>query len=1827
MKRMISLAALFSSLLVSTVIYAATPSVSSWNTGGSTTNVNELQAIVITFNSNPTLNSSTVTSSNIYLRTGISCTAGTTPAFSLTPVLGNPTSTVTITPTTPLTSGATYVACATSGIKNTADVSLTATVKQAFTVRDYLLPTISTYLPNPPSGVQSGTNPSIVITFSEAMTTSTITTSSVLLENLTDGGSVALNSPTFSGTNTIATFTLPSVLATPKTYRVTVKNTVQDVAGNAMLNDFSWSFSIDSTAPTVISYAPFSAASPIYVNSTTPTISAVFSEAITTPVTNNFYLKQGSTTIATTPSFNSTTNTASLALSGGLTNNLTYTATLVGVAGTNGNSTNAIKDTVSPTPNKLASSVNWSFIVDTQAPVIAAVSPVSDAANVATNSNIVIDFTENQALNESTINQSNVRVNDGTQDISAVLSYAAGTKRLTITPAGGFNYSTTYTVLLGGGLADKAGNLLPDYSWSFSTQPVSSVSYSQIPPFLTAPVAPNILIILDNSNSMDEDMKVNAIGSPFCTNAADPNTCSKSIIARKALTNVITTYADKMRIGLMSYSLNAPSANDLHNTFYFASYDQSSYCPNPPAACNNYCVNEGAADRDACNTVCQSQNDLFDATYRDDMLKTGTTAGSARRTSYCSIIYPKYQTLTDPAGTKVYYGLPGTFYAGSNQGTRYLYSEAYTSSIAGNDSYKLYDTKIGSSDGNSGYSGLQGTSSFGPTDTDLALGFEEWGRRMYWYHTSRTWFRNDSPGGGYLQVQANLNNPANNTQKDALLTKLGGNRVPAAYQNDETGYMTCESGSGNTCAHIINAGLTPTAGTLETAKKYLNGTLTQGTLQPTPIQNSCQKTFVIYVTDGLPSVSESGTSGTASTLLPAVLTKLDNLRCPTTSTSDNCKVTKTIGADVFNYDVKTFVIGMGLNDAAKSSLDSMAAKGGTAVGGKAYYANDMTALNNALIVIFQNILSELSSGTAASILNNSEGSGANMLQAVFYPKKTFGGTPTTECTWVGEMQNLWYHVDPFFNNSSIREDTTRDNILNLKTDYIAKYYFDDATSTTKVQRFVDLDGNGVGDTAATTILPDDVKNLWRAGRQLWERDLSTAPRNILLHTGFTVAADGVALDDASTGLAPFSSATSASTDLIEVAKFRTWLQAADATEAAKIVDFVHGVDQIGYRGRTVTIESCGLADCTRTWKLGDIISSTPKLTASVQLNSYNNESPNGYGDSSYEKYIKSRNYKDKGMAFVGANDGLLHAFKLGKLTELNEKERKAKLEGSGLGDESWAFMPRNTLPYLKYLTENSYAHLNFVDGPTLVTDISSKPTTLTAAEIAAYPGCDAANYWKCPKKTTYSSAKVCSNNSSVTCSVNSDCGSGNICEAILLDPAKTSWNTVLIGSTGLGGSSRNYNTACVGGGTDCVKTPVNNTGYSSYFALDITNPANPNYLWEFDGAKIVTAAGQSSTAEDGTTLSADGELGFATTGPVIVRAGDRDKNGRWFAVFASGPTGPIDVTDRQFMGRSDQTLKLFVIDIAKGSLVKVLDTGKTNAFAGSLSNSAIDTDRSKKTDSGYYQDDALYIGYTQYNPVTTKWDKGGVLRVLTNELVDPNDVTKPWKVSTVMDSIGPVTTAVTKLQDRSNGNLWLYFGTGRYFYKTAAERDTPTTANSIYGVQEPCYNSGTNDFFKADTDCTLSITLSDLEDKSTDATAKLASGKKGWYVNLDPTGVIAGKTYEAERIITDPVASTGGNVLFTSFKPTSDVCGYNGKFHIWAFDYATGGVPPARTMQGQVLVQSSTGAFESVSLASQMTDKGGRRSGAYTGTPPKAQGLSLMTNPRPVKKIMHIMER
>ncbi len=888
--------------------------------------------------------------------------------------------------------------------------------------------------------------------------------------------------------------------------------------------------------------------------------------------------------------------------------------------------------------------------------------------------------------------------------------------------------------------------------------------------------------------------------------------------------------------------------------------------------------------------------------------------------------------------------------------------------------------------------------------------------------------------------------------------------------------------------------------------------------------------------------------------------------------------------------------------------------------GAAILASNPTEIENAITTALTRVISRAAAGTAASVLASGAGSGANLVQAVYYPSRIFtdsSGTKT-KVGWTGRLSNLWYYSDAFFRKtstgallSSIYEDTDPDKVFDQNDDKAINLSYD----TTSQQTYAYY-------TDGSSKPFEQLNVLWEAGKQLWLRNIGTTPRSIYT-TIDTGSHNPLARTDFNT--------TNAST-------LESYLNAAPSagnSEANAIITYTSGSDannsSWGYRSRNYCEGgTCGV------WKLGDIIDSTPKIASKVALNTYDSV----YGDTSYSDFIcsactqndtcTSTNcpslYYKRGLAFAGANDGMLHAFYFGRLTtswppsQTSTQLAKLTNDGSGFGEEVWAYIPKNALPYLKYMADQNYCHVYGVDLTSELVDVS-----------VGAPG------------------------------------TGDISGSDTKKTDTTVWRTYLIGGMRFGGACRDASGSCNSGScsvttttsctadsscptgetcvlNDCVKTPVSGLGFSSYFALDVTDsladPSNPPVpVWEF----------------------ASPDLGFATTGPAIVREGSGDNNGKWFVVFGSGPTGPIDSSSVQFIGRSDQPLKFFAFDLKLGpgnnnaNVKEIPGASIDNAFAGPMALSTVDVPN-PSTNIPDYRDDVVYAPYARKclstdNAATCPpgtWTGGGIARIITANDTNPEN----WSWSVVIDGVGPVTTSIGKLLKKKlcyvktssttspEGCLWLYGGTGRYFYKKTAEMDDRDSERQIFGIKEPCYSSIANGSL-----CTLSVQPSNITDVTTSwpsATTANSDAFYGWNILLgDSAGNCADKDldpvacsdptvfYGAERVVTNTVAAGQGVVFFTSLKPYTGQCPLGGKSFIWAVNYNTGGTPAAAALKGEALLQLSTGAIAKLDLSTIFTDKGGRKtSNATTSLEGIGGGApTILGAPAAVKKVVHIRER
>jgi type IV pilus assembly protein PilY1 len=371
-------------------------------------------------------------------------------------------------------------------------------------------------------------------------------------------------------------------------------------------------------------------------------------------------------------------------------------------------------------------------------------------------------------------------------------------------------------------------------------------------------------------------------------------------------------------------------------------------------------------------------------------------------------------------------------------------------------------------------------------------------------------------------------------------------------------------------------------------------------------------------------------------------------------------------------------------------------------------------LQHALEKAFTKIIEEVSSGTSVYVMPENKVTSL-AIQSVLYPQQTFSfGYQTYSVNWVGHLFTWWLYKNAWTEN--IREDTNENKQFDLTQDNILEWKYTE--TSLKIYAYQSKEDGTKGQLSAIYNSFDETHPLIDAGKTL----ALTTPADRKIYT----TVDGK--------------------NLIEFTQFNINtiqpylgkeenLPTCLGLDFGNLVRYIRGEDIEGCRSRV--IDSYG-----DTWKLGDIIYSSPKVV----------------------------DYGDFKVAFVGANDGMLHAFRIGYVSsEINPQLQNSKYdkETNRLGEELWAFIPKNVLPYLRYLADPKYQHIYTVDLEPYIINI------------------DYNNDGKEEK--------------------------------------------VLIGGLRLGGAVGCSEDVCVKPPSDVPE----GVGLSSYFALDITNPTNPKLLWEF----------------------------------------------------------------------------------------------------------------------------------------------------------------------------------------------------------------------------------------------------------------------------------------------------------------------------------------------------------------------------------------------------------
>lgn len=735
-----------------------------------------------------------------------------------------------------------------------------------------------------------------------------------------------------------------------------------------------------------------------------------------------------------------------------------------------------------------------------------------------------------------------------------------------------------------------------------------------------------------------------------------------------------------------------------------------------------------------------------------------------------------------------------------------------------------------------------------------------------------------------------------------------------------------------------------------------------------------------------------------------------------------------------------------------------------------FYVTNPLRLEEQLSRTFAQIVQRVASGTAVSILSTSATGDGSLFQAYFNPSVV---EEAREAKWLGYLLGIW--VDEYGN---LREDTNHDYRLVYNEDSIIQYYFDASSGEVLIKKWRDNDENCVPDTPESSpyeVVPlSEIGCFWEAGKLLATR--TAASRDI--KTFVDADNDGVV----DSGEVMTLTESNAST-------LRPYLQAPTDTDAENIIRFIRGEEVTGYRAREVTVGTEGVL----TWKLGDIISSNP---ASVGKPSSGYDLI--YGDTSYDAFYRRHQTRDT-MLYVGANDGMLHAFWAGNYHQGDDSSTTAVVEHgwydgsappvSGLrrGDELWAYVPYNLLPHLKWLTANEYPHVYYVDLKPRLADAKVFPTD------ADHP---------------------------------------------------QGWGTILVGGMGIGGGNIDV-TDTFGGGS-----PETRTFRSAYFALDVTTPATPRVLWEF----------------------ADADMGLSTSSPAIIKVGNS-----WFAVFGSGPT--------ERTGNSTQTARVYVLDLYTGQVLRTISAADTKAFFNEVTGIDVGVN---------YDHDVMYVGETYRYLSGSDWiPRGKVYRLSTANGGIPSNNPATWTLSPLVTTSDyqPVTTAVDAAFDAQE-HLLVYFGTGKFMSQADKE---DVHQQRFFGVKDPCYRgtctTEVNDGDLLNTtnvevhrDVNGAVTIEGLGGVTTwEELLDEMESHSGWYFNLQAPG----GTTPSERVLARPTLFEG-RVLFTSFFPNVDPCGYGGDAWYYMVDYLTGTATQGAE-QGQTGTEANRGAYQDFGMPSEIS--------------------------------------
>lgn len=317
--------------------------------------------------------------------------------------------------------------------------------------------------------------------------------------------------------------------------------------------------------------------------------------------------------------------------------------------------------------------------------------------------------------------------------------------------------------------------------------------------------------------------------------------------------------------------------------------------------------------------------------------------------------------------------------------------------------------------------------------------------------------------------------------------------------------------------------------------------------------------------------------------------------------------------------------------------------------------------------------------------------------------------------------------------------------------------------------------------------------------------------------------------------------------------------------------------------------------------------------------------------------------------------------------------------------------------------------------------------------------------------------------------------------------ASTAWRTILVGGLNKGGRG--------------------------YYALDITDPANPKGLWEFT----------------------ETDLGYTFGNPVITRR----KDGKWVVLVTSGYNNVPDGTGTTGDGNGH----LYVLDAVTGTVLDKITTGS----AGSVT-----TPSNLGKINAWVDDPSLNTASVAYGADLL----GNIWRFDFDDNYGPTGKEAMQLASlAVSGTPQPVTTKPVLAYIKKSGVIhkMVLAGTGRYL---GTSDPSDLSQQSIYAIEDKLDTStGIGDARASNLLVPRTMTQSTVDGKQ----IRTASGsdidwtsKRGWYIDLNPGSNSPGERVNVDMDLQYNMLTVAANV------PDTNVCNVGGYAWLYNIDIDTG---------------------------------------------------------------------